>query len=77
MSQFIKENDNKESRQKYNQEMAIIIPACDKYLDIFAEYMRYFRMNWPDCPFEIILVTETKYYEDKRVTSYTTTKDTA
>ena len=45
----------KQIGKKYNQEMAIVIPACDKYLDIFAEYMRYFRMNWSDCPFEIVL----------------------
>ncbi len=77
MSQLINEDNNKTNREKYNQEMAIVIPACDKYLDIFAEYMRYFRMNWSDCPFEIILVTETKCYKDSRVTSYTTTENTA
>ena len=61
---------------RYNQDMAIILPACDKYLDIVSEYMRYMRLNWNDCPFEIILVTETKNYNDSRVTSYTTSKTT-
>ena len=62
--------------QKYNEKLAIIIPACDKYLDIFSEYMRYFRINWIDCPFEIILVTEVKYYNDPRVTSLITSTTT-
>lgn len=61
----------------YDQEMAIILPACDKYLDIVSEYMRYVRLNWSDCPFEIILVTETQPFHDARVSSYTTSKKTA
>lgn len=60
----------------YNQEMAIILPACDKYLDIVSEYMRYLHLNWKDCPFEIILVTETRPFHDERVSSYTTSKET-
>lgn len=61
---------------EYSKEMAIILPACDKYLDIVSEYMRYFRLNWSDCPFEIILVTETQKFNDPRVSSYTTSKTT-
>ena len=61
---------------EYNRDMAIILPACDRYLDIVSEYMRYLRLNWIDCPFEIILVTETQPYDDPRVSSYTTSKTT-
>ena len=57
------------SNKTYNNRMAIIIPACDAYLDIFAEYVRYFKKNWSDCPFELILVSETKHFDDERVTS--------
>ena len=60
----------------YNQDMAIILPACDQYLDVVSEYMRYLRINWDDCPFEIILVTETEAFNDPRVSSYTTSKTT-
>ena len=61
---------------EYSKEMAIILPACDKYLDIVSEYMRYLRLNWDDCPFEIILVTENQEFNDPRVSSYTTSKTT-
>jgi len=60
----------------YSDKLAIVIPACDKYLDIFSEYMRYFKTNWSDCPFELILVTEEKKYNDERVTSITTSSQT-
>lgn len=61
---------------KYSEDLAIIIPPNDGYLDVFSEYMRYFKMNWPDCPFELILVTQEQYYEDNRVTCITTSADT-
>lgn len=61
---------------QYNKDLAILIPACDAYLDVFSEYMRYFRLNWPDCPFELILITETKEVHDERVTSITTSDKT-
>lgn len=59
----------------YNDDLAIIIPACDAYLDIFTEYLRYFKKNWSDCPFELILVSEEEKYEDDRVTSITAGKE--
>jgi len=62
--------------KQYNERMAIVIPACDKYLDIVSEYMKYLRANWSDCPFEIILVTETQQYSDPRITSFVTSATT-
>ena len=62
--------------KEYSDEMAIILPACDRYLDVVAEYVRYLKMNWNDCPFEVILVTETKKYNDDRISSYTTSETT-
>lgn len=50
----------------FNREMAIVIITCDAYADVMKEYLRYFKMNWPDCPFELIVVTETTGLDDDR-----------
>lgn len=65
---------NKEN--KYNQDLAIIVSSCDDNLDVFKEFMKYFKLNWSDCPFKLILVTQTQKYNDENVVSVTTTVDT-
>lgn len=60
----------------YNKDMAIILAPHDSYLDVFTEYMKYFKANWSDCPFELILCTNTKKYDDDRVVSVTTSEQT-
>ena len=60
---------------KYRQDMAIVIVSCDAYLDVMKEYMRYFKMNWPDCPYELIVVTETLNLKDDRVYCITAGND--
>lgn len=59
----------------YDNKLAIVIPAYDGNLDIFKEYLRYFKIFWEDCPFELILVTQDTRYTDERVTSLTTNKE--
>ena len=37
----------------------ILVCSCDKYADLQQSFIRLFRKFWPDCPFEVVLVTET------------------
>ncbi len=59
-----------------NQDMSIVIITCDAYIDVMQEYMRYFRMNWKDCPFELIVVTEDVDINDERARCITAGKGT-
>ena len=58
------------------EELAIIVSSCDETLDVFKEFMRYLRLNWSDCPFQLILVTPTQHFIDDRVLSITTSAET-
>ena len=40
-------------------EVGIIYMSCDKYSDLWIEYFRLFRRNWPECPFKIYVLTNT------------------
>lgn len=37
----------------------VLVASCDKYADLQQSFIRLFRKFWPDCPFEVVLVTET------------------
>jgi hypothetical protein len=40
--------------------MAILISSCDKYSDLWLPYFFQFNKHWPDCPYNIYLISETK-----------------
>lgn len=37
----------------------VLVCSCDKYSDLHGPFIALFRKFWPDCPFEVVLVTET------------------
>jgi len=42
-----------------NNECTILVASCDKYADLLVPFVQLFKKYWPDCPFELMLVTET------------------
>lgn len=38
----------------------MLVTSCDAYSDVEGPFVRLFRKNWPDCPFQLVLLTETK-----------------
>ena len=42
-----------------NKDCSILVTSCDAYRDIERPFVTLFRKYWPDCPFELVLVTET------------------
>lgn len=52
-----------------NNKATVLICSCDNYSDIWVPFFTLFQKNWPDCPFRIILNTESKTYPEKWVAS--------
>ena len=38
----------------------VVVGSCDKYADLLDPFIKLFRKFWSDCPFEVVLVTESK-----------------
>jgi hypothetical protein len=49
------------------KECAIVVSSCDKYSDLWDPFFTLFFRYWPDCPFSIYLVSNTKVFDDHRV----------
>ena len=43
-------------------ECTILVCSCDSYEDTWYPFFKLFKKYWPDCPYEIILNTESKSY---------------
>ena len=43
---------------KFDPQLTVLVASCDKYADILPAFSVLFRKYWPDCPFEVVLVTE-------------------
>lgn len=41
-----------------NANCTVVVCSCDKYADLLDPFLTLFRKYWPDCPFELTLVTE-------------------
>lgn len=37
----------------------VLVTSCDAYRDVEEPFLRLFRRYWPDCPFELVIVSET------------------
>lgn len=44
-----------------NADCVVLVTSCDAYRDIDGPFIRLWRRFWPDCPFEVVLLTETAY----------------
>lgn len=43
-------------------DITIIVNSCDKYSDLWYPFFELFSIQWPNCPYKIILNTESKSY---------------
>ena len=43
-----------------NTDCTVLVCSCDKYADLLGPFLTLFRKYWPDCPFELALVTESE-----------------
>lgn len=40
-------------------DITVLVTSCDAYRDVEAPFLALFRKYWRDCPFELVLLTET------------------
>lgn len=50
-----------------NKQMSIVVVGCDAYSDIAEYYLQFLRKNWPDCPFRVLIATESHNFSDGEV----------
>ena len=44
-------------------ELTIVVNTCDDYSDVLEIFFQAFQKWWPDCPYPIVINTESKKYE--------------
>lgn len=54
----MKRDDNVDHKDN----VTILVNSCDKYEDAWEPFFRLFSIQWPDCPYRIILNTESKTF---------------
>jgi hypothetical protein len=52
-------------------EIAILVPSCDRFSDLWAPFFEFFWRNWPDCPFPVFLGSNALTFPDPRVHALT------
>ncbi len=52
--------------------VTVLVQSCDKYEDLWPVFFEVFKKQWPDCPYNIVLNTETKSfsYSGLNITSF-------
>ncbi len=50
-----------------NQKCTVLVSSCSAYRDVWDPFFILFHKYWPDCPFEVELITDKFIYPDKRV----------
>ena len=45
-----------------NNDITILVNSCDLYEDTWYPFFKLLKIQWPDCPYNIVLNTETKKY---------------
>ena len=45
-----------------NSDITVLINSCDAYEDLWEPFFKLFHHYWPDCPYRVMLNTETKSF---------------
>lgn len=54
-------------RNSTNSQVAIFVPSCDAYSDLWRPFFTLLQRHWPDCPYRIYLGSNSLKYDDPRV----------
>lgn len=57
------------------ENISILCCSCDKYSDIWDPMFGMFYKYWPDCPYNVYLMTNKKVFNNSRVKTITTGED--
>lgn len=50
---------NRKGQSVSNPDCTVLVTSCDAYRDVEGPFLQLFRKYWPDCPFELVIVSET------------------
>lgn len=65
---IIKEAEKRLEMYKKSKEIcSVLVSSCDAYSDLWEPFFTLFFRYWPNCPFEVYLISNYKSYSDKRV----------
>lgn len=53
---------------KNSLNLAVLVVSCDNYSDLWQPFFTLFRRFWPDCPYNIYLLSNFEKYEEEGVT---------
>lgn len=56
----------------YNKFCTVLVNSCDRYQEAWNPFFSLFRKFWKECPFEVVLATETYNYSDFNVRTINT-----
>lgn len=56
-----KKGDIYGNMSQFNKDCTVLVTSCDKYRDIDGPFIKLWRKFWPDCPFEVVLLTESEH----------------
>ena len=45
------------------KDCTILVNSCDLYEDTWYPFFKLLQLQWPDCPYDVVLNTETKQYD--------------
>jgi len=45
--------------KEFNSDLTVLVTSCDAYRDVELPFLSLFRKHWPDCRYELVLVSET------------------
>lgn len=57
----------KEVNYQKDKNVAFVISSCDHYSDLWEPFFKNFFKYWPDCPYDVCLISNFKDYPDPRV----------
>lgn len=52
-----------------SNDITILILSCDKYADLWKPFIMQFKKNWPDCPYPVVLGSNTILLKDKNIST--------
>jgi len=52
-----------------NIQCTLIVSSCDNYSDLWVPFFKLLKIYWPDCPYQVLLITENKVFNDKGIIS--------
>ena len=58
-----------------DEDIAIVVPSCDKFSDVWNTFYSFFFKYWPDCPYKIYHGSNFLRFQNPRVTSLISNAD--